>query len=64
MDDEVFCQKLYQEEAVLVLPGRYLARDVDGVNPAKNHVRMALVATTQDCVEAASRIKRFMLKHA
>ena len=63
MDDEVFCQKLYQEEAVLVLPGRYLARDVEGINPAKNHVRMALVATTQDCVEAASRIKRFMLKH-
>lgn len=64
IDDEVFCQKLYQEEAVLVLPGRYLARDVEGINPAKNHVRMALVATTQDCVEAASRIKRFMLKHA
>jgi N-succinyldiaminopimelate aminotransferase len=63
MDDEVFCQKLYQEEAVLVLPGRYLAREVEGINPAKNHVRMALVATTQDCVEAASRIKRFMLKH-
>ena len=63
MDDEVFCKKLYQEEAVLVLPGRYLARDVEGINPAKNHVRMALVATTQDCVEAASRIKRFMLKH-
>jgi N-succinyldiaminopimelate aminotransferase len=64
MDDEVFCQKLYQEEAVLVLPGRYLARDVDGVNPAKNHVRMALVATTQDCVEAAQRIKRFLLRQA
>ncbi|KZM40761.1 succinyldiaminopimelate aminotransferase [Marinomonas sp. SBI22] len=63
IDDEVFCQKLYQEEAVLVLPGRYLAREVEGINPAKNHVRMALVATTQDCVEAASRIKRFMLKH-
>lgn len=64
MDDELFCQKLYQEEAVLVLPGRYLAREVDGINPAKNHVRMALVATTQDCVEAAIRIKRFMLKHS
>ncbi|EAQ67530.1 Aminotransferase, class I and II [Marinomonas sp. MED121] len=64
MDDEAFCQKLYQEEAVLVLPGRYLAREVEGINPAKNHVRMALVATTQDCVEAARRIKRFMLKHS
>lgn len=64
MDDETFCQKLYQEEAVLVLPGRYLAREVDGNNPAANHVRMALVATTQDCVEAALRIKRFMLKHS
>lgn len=64
MDDELFCQKLYQEEAVLVLPGRYLARDVEGINPAKNHVRMALVATTNDCVEAAQRIKRFLLRHA
>lgn len=64
MDDETFCQKLYQEEAVLVLPGRYLARTVDGINPADNHVRMALVATTQDCVEAAQRIKRFLLRQA
>lgn len=60
MDEEMFCQQLYQQQSVLVLPGSYLAREVDGINPAKNHVRMALVATTEDCVEAAKRIRQFI----
>ncbi|TBR43443.1 succinyldiaminopimelate transaminase [Marinomonas agarivorans] len=60
MDDELFCQQLYQQQSVLVLPGSYLARDINGSNPAKNHVRMALVATTDNCVEAAKRIRQFI----
>jgi len=62
MDEEIFCQKLYEEEAVLVLPGSYLARSVEGINPAKGYVRMALVANTKNCVEAALRIKHFIEK--
>ena len=63
MSDEDFCIKLYQEESVLVLPGSYLGREVNGKNPGQNHVRMALVAEESECVEAAQRIARFMKKH-
>ena len=63
MDDETFCIKLYEEEAVLVLPGSYLGRSIDGHNPGKNHVRMALVAEEQECVEAAQRIRNFIIRH-
>jgi len=38
----------------------YLSRNIDGSNPGADHVRMALVATAQECVEAAERIKQFV----
>lgn len=58
--DTDFTQRLYAEENVLVLPGRYLARDAGGMNPGENHVRLALVAGLADCEEAARRIVRFL----
>lgn len=54
--DESFARLLYQHANITVLPGRYLGRTIDGVNPAENHVRMALVAPLADCVLAAERI--------
>jgi N-succinyldiaminopimelate aminotransferase len=60
MKDEVFCTLLYQEESVVVLPGSYLGREVDGINPGDRHIRMALVAEESECVEAAKRIKDFL----
>jgi N-succinyldiaminopimelate aminotransferase len=56
----LFAQKLFEEQHVTVLPGSYLSRTVHGVNPGKNHVRLALVASLEDCVEAAKRIKKFV----
>lgn len=58
--DEAFAKQLYAQEGVTVVPGSYLSRTVNGHNPGANRVRMALVASTEDCVEAATRIKRFI----
>jgi len=55
-DDAEFTRRLYREQNVLVLPGSYLAREARGVNPGKNFVRIALVASTQECTDAAHRI--------
>lgn len=54
--DTEFALRLYTEENVTVLPGQYLARTSNGVNPGENRIRMALVASLDDCVEAAQRI--------
>jgi N-succinyldiaminopimelate aminotransferase len=58
-DDEQFARRLYAAEAVAVLPGSYLAREADGVNPGRGRVRIALVATMEECVEAVERLTRF-----
>ena len=56
VSDTEFARQLYAGENVIVLPGRFLARESDGINPGGNRVRMALVASIEDCVEAAQRI--------
>ncbi len=56
-DDETFTRGLYQHENVLVLPGSYLSRNVNGANPGRQRVRMALVAPLAECVEAAQRMR-------
>lgn len=59
IDDAEFAQRLHSQENVLVLPGSFLARSVNGRNPGANHVRIALVAPLEECLEAARRIMRF-----
>jgi N-succinyldiaminopimelate aminotransferase len=54
--DAELARDLYARQAVTVLPGRFLARTSDGLNPGDNHLRLALVATLDDCTEAAQRI--------
>ena len=54
--DTEFARRLYAEQHVKVLPGRFLARESGGVNPGENRVRMALVAELEQCVDAARRI--------
>ena len=58
--DTEFAQKLYRDFNVTVLPGSYLARETHGVNPGKNFVRLALVASLEECVEAANRINKLV----
>ena len=59
MDDAAFARELQRQYNVLVLPGSYLARDAHGANPGRNHVRIALVAPLDECVEAMQRIGQF-----
>jgi len=60
VDDEVFARRLYAEQNVSVLPGSYLSRTAHGVNPGAGHVRMALVAPLDECLEAAERMGRLL----
>ncbi|GAA3940273.1 succinyldiaminopimelate transaminase [Litoribacillus peritrichatus] len=60
IDEETFAQRLFAEENVTVLPGSYLSRTINGINPGKNRIRMALVAEVDECIEAAHRIKNLI----
>jgi len=60
IDEQLFAQQLFVQENITVLPGSFLSREVNGMNPGHYHVRMALVATLAECVEAAQRIKQFI----
>ncbi len=59
-DDTAFARDLLAQYNVTVLPGSYLAREAQGVNPGRGRVRMALVADTAECLEAAHRIVQFV----
>lgn len=56
MSDTEYAQMLYRDHNVTVLPGSYLARDAHGINPGKGFIRLALVASLDECMEAARRI--------
>lgn len=62
MDDQEFARELFRRENVTVLPGSFLSREVDGENPGRNRVRLALVAPLDECVDAARRIRRFLAR--
>ena len=65
-DDVAFARDLLAQYNVTVLPGSYLAReghfigDAQGFNPGAGRIRMALVAETAECLEAAQRIVAFI----
>ncbi|MCE7763240.1 succinyldiaminopimelate transaminase [Pseudomonas putida] len=58
--DADFTRDLFEAQHVTVVPGSYLSREVDGVNPGAGRVRMALVAPLAECIEAAERIRTFL----
>jgi N-succinyldiaminopimelate aminotransferase len=59
-DDAQFARDLFAETHITVLPGSYIAREAHGANPGRGFVRMALVSTVEDAVEAADRMHEFL----
>jgi len=60
IDDVTFTRDLFEKQHLSVVPGSYLSREVNGLNPGANRIRLALVAETQQCIEAAKRIKQLI----
>lgn len=57
--DTDYAQALYRDYNVSVLPGSFLARTAHGINPGSGFIRLALVATLEETLEAARRIVEF-----
>lgn len=47
-DGEEAAMKLWTETGIRVLPGAYLSREVNGENPGKHYIRVALVAPKEE----------------
>ncbi len=60
LSDTEFAAALLAQYNVTVLPGSYLARSAHGHNPGAQRLRLALVAETAECLEAAERIVQFI----
>jgi N-succinyldiaminopimelate aminotransferase len=57
ISDTEFAIRLYRDLNITILPGSFLAREAHDVNPGENFIRMALVASYDECIEAANRIR-------
>jgi N-succinyldiaminopimelate aminotransferase len=62
-DDVEFTRALFERCNVTLLPGSYLARPTPAGNPGAGRVRISLVASVDLCVEAAQRIRGFVMEN-
>jgi N-succinyldiaminopimelate aminotransferase len=60
-DDEAFTAGLFGAQHITVVPGSYLGRAIANVNPGAGYVSISLVASEEECVQAAGRIRDFLL---
>ncbi len=60
IEDTELAKGLLASQNVMVLPGRYLSREVEGIDPGARRLRLALVAPKDECVEAAQRIRNYV----
>jgi N-succinyldiaminopimelate aminotransferase len=58
-NDERFTRELFEQQNIKVLPGSYIARPTAAGNPGSGRVRISLVASVPECIEAASRMHAF-----
>ncbi|MGD8378587.1 MAG: succinyldiaminopimelate transaminase [Gammaproteobacteria bacterium] len=59
IDAEDFTRRLFAECNVTVIPGTYLSRPGADGDPGAGRIRISLVASVDECVEAAQRIHDF-----
>ena len=57
IDDIDATSLLLRRGGVLVLPGQFLARETNGINPGSNYIRVALVSDREVCRRALMTIK-------
>ena len=60
-DDAAFTAGLYAQQNITVVPGSYLARQTPAGNPGAGYVRISLVAPEEECVQAAHRIRDYIV---
>lgn len=60
ISDAEFTIKLYRDFNVTVLPGRFLSREAHGIDPGAGFIRLALVASLEECLEVARRIQQLI----
>ena len=56
-DDQAFTRWLYERTGVKILPGSFLSRETEGINPGAGHVRIALVSDIDTIRDAAEKIR-------
>ena len=59
-DGEAVTRKLWADGGIKVLPGAYVAREVDGVNPGKRYIRVAMVQDLETTRTALTRIAELL----
>lgn len=57
-DGEAAARTLWGRAGIQVLPGAYLSRDVNGTNPGKGYIRVALVAAEDETEQALTRLRQ------
>ena len=60
-DGENTTLHLWQQYGIKVLPGAYLAQDIDGENPGKKYIRVAMVAEVNQLSNAFECIRNYLI---
>ena len=57
-DDQLFAKSLYQDSGILSLPGSYLSKENEGINPGKGFLRLAVVHDVDTIFNAFSEVSK------
>ena len=57
-DDQLFAKSLYQDSGILSLPGSYLSKENEGINPGKGFLRLAVVHDVDTISYAFSEVSK------